>query len=115
MYYKTDCQPVGSTQGVYSEHLSTFIFFYGVELIAGRDNILAKENAGPKNGPPNLHTLPYELWDVGNTVGAVNDPIKCVTQCQSFGFTAAGLEYGQQCCKYHSSPSRASLLISRLW
>lgn len=38
--------------------------------------------------------FPYELdWTTNNTVDA------CLNQCAAFGYPAAGLEYGEQCCK----------------
>jgi hypothetical protein len=56
-----------------------------------RDNI-------PSNEDPNeiLSTFPYMVW---NSVTA-NTPTACIEQCQLFGYNAAGLEYGSECCKF---------------
>jgi hypothetical protein len=35
--------------------------------------------------------LPFKLVDQNNTVE------KCITQCQKFGYPAAGVEYGEEC------------------
>jgi hypothetical protein len=60
-----------------------------------QDNILSS------NGNPQvtLTTFPYMVWtnETGNT------PVACIEQCQAFGYNAAGLEYGSQCCKYRPS------------
>jgi hypothetical protein len=51
-----------------------------------RDNIASKEDANEI-----LSTFPYQVTLTSN------DPVNCITQCQTFGFNAAGLEYGSQC------------------
>lgn len=39
--------------------------------------------------------FPYEMdWTTNNTVDA------CLNQCAAFGYPAAGLEYGDQCCAF---------------
>ncbi|KAI3615099.1 copper radical oxidase [Moniliophthora roreri] len=35
--------------------------------------------------------LPWKIWDKNNTVSG------CLDQCAAFGYTAAGLEYGEEC------------------
>ncbi len=62
-----------------------------------RDNILSNENVDEKN-KESLYTFPYMVWDNATS----NSPVACITQCQLFGFNAAGVEYGSQCCKYSS-------------
>lgn len=64
-----------------------------------QDNIPAAENA-----QISISVFPYKLWDI-----ATNTPEACIKQCQEFGFNAAGLEYGSQCCKY-----LRPLLVSKL-
>jgi hypothetical protein len=53
-----------------------------------QDNIASNED-------PNeiLSTFPYMVWN--NATG--NDAVACITQCQEFGFNAAGVEYGSEC------------------
>lgn len=53
-----------------------------------QDNIASNEN-------PNevINTFPYMAWNNGT----FNDATACITQCQLFGYNAAGLEYGSQC------------------
>ena len=49
--------------------------------------------------------FPYELdWTTNNTVDA------CLNQCAAYGYPAAGLEYGEQCCEYLPSSSRPHLV-----
>jgi hypothetical protein len=52
-----------------------------------QDNIPSKED-------PNeiVSTFPYMVWN-----NASNTPVACITQCQAFGYNAAGLEYGSEC------------------
>jgi hypothetical protein len=52
-----------------------------------QDNLPSMEN-------PNefISTFPYMVWN-----NASNTPVACITQCQLFGYNAAGLEYGSQC------------------
>lgn len=40
-----------------------------------------------------ISTFPYQVWN--NATG--NDAVACITQCQQFGFNAAGVEYGSEC------------------
>jgi hypothetical protein len=54
------------------------------------DNVPSAEDPNIK-----IPALPYQLWDK-----STNIPSECIAQCQKFGFNAAGLEYGRQCCKY---------------
>lgn len=56
------------------------------------DNVVSAED--PK---VNIASLPYKLWDVDGNV-----PSECIAECQKFGFNAAGLEFGRQCCKLPS-------------
>jgi len=51
------------------------------------DNIPSVEDPNQQ-----LYTFPYKVWD-----NQVNTPTACITQCNKFGFNAAGLEYGSQC------------------
>ncbi|EEB91925.1 hypothetical protein MPER_09643 [Moniliophthora perniciosa FA553] len=39
----------------------------------------------------NARVLPWKIWAQNNTVSA------CLNQCAAFGYTAAGLEYGEEC------------------
>jgi hypothetical protein len=48
----------------------------------------------------NLYTFPWKVWD--NSTG--NTPVSCIERCQEFGYNAAGLEYGSQCCKLFMFP-----------
>lgn len=57
------------------------------------DNTVAAEN-----NKINIPTFPYKIWDT-----TTNTPVSCLTRCQEFGYNAAGLEYGSQCCKYTNS------------
>lgn len=59
-----------------------------------QDNIQSAENA-----QVNIPVFPYKVWDT-----TTNTPESCIKQCQEFGFNAAGLEYGSQCCKSVSPP-----------
>jgi WSC domain len=52
-----------------------------------QDNIPSNEDANEI-----LSTFPYMVWN-----NASNDAVACITQCQAFGFNAAGLEYGSEC------------------
>ncbi|TVY83567.1 WSC domain-containing protein [Lachnellula suecica] len=52
-----------------------------------QDNVVAAENA-----QINIYTFPYKVSDSSS-----NTPEACLTQCQEFGYNAAGLEYGSQC------------------
>jgi hypothetical protein len=69
--------------------------FEGVEEVEEanaehRDNI-------PSNEDPNeiLPTFPYMVWNSDS----LNTPAACIAQCKTFGYNAAGLEYGSECCK----------------
>lgn len=46
------------------------------------DNIAAVEDPEQQ-----LYTFPYKVWDIN-----VNNPTDCISQCNKFGFNAAGLE-----------------------
>jgi hypothetical protein len=49
-------------------------------------------NSDNTNG---VRVFPYEMdWTTNNTV------VACLNQCAAFGYPAAGLEYGEQCCEY---------------
>jgi hypothetical protein len=54
-----------------------------------QDNIPSNNDANT-----NLPTFPYMVWDIEN-----NTVVACIEQCYLFGFNAAGVEYGSQCCK----------------
>jgi hypothetical protein len=54
------------------------------------DNVVSAEDPNV-----NIPALPYQLWD-----SDTNIPSECISQCQKFGFNAAGLEYGRQCCRF---------------
>ena len=54
-----------------------------------RDNTASAEDAGIE-----IPTFPYMAFN-----NASNDATTCITLCQEFGYNAAGLEYGSQCCK----------------
>lgn len=51
------------------------------------DNVASAEDPNIK-----IAALPYQIWDK-----TTNIPSECISQCQKFGFNAAGLEYGRQC------------------
>jgi len=51
-----------------------------------QDNIPATQDANEI-----LSTFPYQVILANNT------PTNCITQCQKYGYNAAGLEYGSQC------------------
>jgi hypothetical protein len=55
-----------------------------------QDNVVSAESA-----QVNIATFPYKVWDT-----TTNTPESCITQCQEFGYNAAGLEYGSQCYKF---------------
>lgn len=42
----------------------------------------------------NLYTFPNKVWSK-----QTNDATSCITRCAEYGFAAAGLEYGVECCK----------------
>lgn len=52
-----------------------------------QDNIPSAQDANEI-----VSTFPYMVWN-----NASNTPEACITQCQAFGYNAAGLEYGSQC------------------
>ena len=54
-----------------------------------RDNIPSKENANQM-----ISVFPYKVTDDN-----LNTAPRCINACQQYGFNAAGLEYGSQCCK----------------
>lgn len=51
------------------------------------DGVISRDNIR------GIRTFPYQIITSNNT--ATN----CLLQCQAFGYNAAGLEYGSQCCK----------------
>ena len=57
------------------------------------------------------HVLPYKIvWETNNTVDA------CVSICDTYGYSAAGVEYGQECCMLFRSLSPfADSFPLRLW
>lgn len=58
-------------------------------MVQNRDNIHAVQDPAQI-----ISTFPYMVWN-----NASNTPDACIKQCQAFGYNAAGLEYGSQCCK----------------
>jgi hypothetical protein len=57
--------------------------------VSTRDN-----TASAENNAVGISTFPYMAYN-----NASNDATTCITLCQQFGYNAAGLEYGSQCCK----------------
>jgi hypothetical protein len=58
---------------------------FGVFVLRdNRDNI----------GNPKVRTLPWQLILTNN-----NSASNCLLQCSEFGYNAAGMEYGDECCK----------------
>lgn len=80
---------IGSTWDVFSK--CGVYTPWSLELINHRDNIASNEDPNQT-----LNTFPYMVW---NSVNA-NSPAACITQCQKYGYNAAGLEYGSECCTY---------------
>jgi hypothetical protein len=85
----------GYTKDVFSQYIE---FPVDSELtLSTRDNTVSAEDAGV-----DISTFPYMAFN-----NASNDATTCITLCQQFGYNAAGLEYGSQCCK-NSTISRFS-------
>lgn len=53
-----------------------------LKLLLSRDNV------------NNTRTFPYMTTYTTN-----NSATTCLSRCQEYGFQAAGMEYGEQCCK----------------
>lgn len=46
------------------------------------------------------------------TIAPTNNSVdNCANNCARFGYTAAGLEYGQECCKFNLSPVLSSIPV----
>lgn len=86
------CQQDGHIRDVFSKYLDIWDQAKS-PLTVARDNIKAVSE-------PNLNvpTFPYKVWNL-----QTNTATLCITRCQEFGFSAAGLEYGEECCEYRSS------------
>ena len=52
--------------------------------------------------PQSNHVFPYRIILAGN-----NSAQNCLSQCSAFGYSAAGMEFGDECCMYPLSRSRA--------
>jgi hypothetical protein len=57
-----------------------------------RDNV-ANVPAADGGANLNLYTFPYKVWSK-----QTNDATSCINRCAEYGFAAAGLEYGVECC-----------------
>lgn len=44
--------------------------------------------------PLDNRVFPWQIIDTTN-----NSATSCLTKCAEFGYMAAGMEYGQECCK----------------
>ena len=60
-----------------------------------RDNVLSQPNPGENGNIVNIHTFPYMLPQDDTNMTATT----CISQCQAYGYNAAGIEVGTQCCK----------------
>jgi hypothetical protein len=69
-----------------------------------RDNTPSAEDAGI-----GISTFPYMAFN-----NASNDATTCITLCQEFGFNAAGLEYGSQCCKESIVENFVSTILMKI-
>jgi hypothetical protein len=59
--------------------------------------VCPNENGNRDNNPGRV--FPYQLILTKN-----NSATNCLSQCQKFGFGAAGMEYGEECCTYPPNP-----------
>jgi hypothetical protein len=66
------------------------------KLIArNRDNVVSQPNPNENDDTVNISTFPYRLPDDNTNMTAT----ACITRCQAYGYNAAGIEVGTQCCK----------------
>src|ERR1700744_4122270 len=71
-----------------------FMFAY-IQVVTHDTSIISE--------PEPNHVFPYRI------VLAENNTAKtCFSQCSAFGYPAAGLEYGQECCMCPIVPQQAS-------
>lgn len=41
-----------------------------------------------------------KIWKYQSILTKTNSAAECLSRCSSFGFMAAGMEYGTECCEY---------------
>ena len=74
--------------------------------------MVSKENSYQNNATVNIHTLPYMLPEDDTNMTATS----CISRCQLYGYNAAGIEVGTQCCKWFSFPHGViRLTFPSLW
>jgi hypothetical protein len=56
---------------------------------------VSKPNPNENDNTVNISTFPYRLPEDDTNMTATS----CITRCQAYGYNAAGIEVGTQCCK----------------
>lgn len=66
--------------------------------VAQKDNLPGNwQYKGCMTEPGAVRIFPYKLEFANN-----NTATNCLKQCSDYGYPAAGMEYGQECCKLYS-------------